>query len=83
MSTVLQQLFDQYRLEGVLAMPYTMKDFERDYTHEHLHTLTPEERLQGLGAEERLQGLSAQALQKLKAYLADLDQQDKDDPSKH
>ena len=118
-STVLQQLFDRYQLEGVLAMPYTMKDFERDYTLEHLHTLTPEERLRGLNAQERLQGLdaqerlqgldaqerlqgldakeilralnikeflgglSAQELQKLKAYLARLEQQDKDDSSKH
>ena len=119
MSTVLQQLFDQYQLEGVLAMPYTMKDFERDYTREHLHTLTPEERLQGLDAEERLrgldakerlrgldakerlrgldakerlqgldveeilQGLSVQERQKLKAYLARLELQNKDDTSKH
>jgi hypothetical protein len=29
-------------------MPYTMTDFERDFTREHLYLLPLEERLQGL-----------------------------------
>ena len=36
-----------YQQEGV-GMPYTMKDFERDFTSEHLHLLIPQERLKGL-----------------------------------
>jgi hypothetical protein len=51
-STLLHRLFDQYRKEG-LAMPYTMADFIKDFTKEHLKELTPEERLAGLSAEEK------------------------------
>jgi hypothetical protein len=63
---VLNQLYELYQREGVV-MPYTMKDFEKDFTQEHLHLLRPEERLKGLPAEtivqqlspeERLKGLS-------------------------
>jgi hypothetical protein len=50
-STLLQQLFEGYRKEG-LAMPYTMEDFRREYVKEHLKDLTPEERLEGLPAED-------------------------------
>ena len=39
-------------------MSYTMEDFRRDFTREHLKDLTPEERLQGLSPGERLDGLS-------------------------
>ncbi|NJO18736.1 MAG: hypothetical protein HC877_24350 [Thioploca sp.] len=53
---VLNQLYQLYQHEGVV-MPYTMVDFEKDFTKEHLHLLLPEERLQGLPPEERLQGL--------------------------
>ncbi len=38
-------------------MPYTIEDFNRDFTKEHLHLLPPEERLKGLAPEERLKGL--------------------------
>jgi hypothetical protein len=58
-SRLLDQLFGQLRGEG-LAVAYTMRDFRRDYTKEHLAELTPEERLAGLSAEERLAGLPAE-----------------------
>ena len=62
---VLNQLYELYKKEGVV-MPYTMEDFNRDFTREHLHLLPPEERLRGLtpetifkqfSPEERLKGL--------------------------
>jgi hypothetical protein len=39
-------------------MPYTMEDFVRDFTREHLKDLMPEELLEGLPPEQRLKGLS-------------------------
>ena len=39
-------------------MSYTMEDFRRDYTREHLKDLTPEELWAALFPDERLQGLS-------------------------
>jgi hypothetical protein len=59
MSTLLNQLFESYQLEGI-AMPYTWEDFRRDYTREHVDLLTPEERLRGLSAEEVLRRFSAE-----------------------
>jgi hypothetical protein len=38
-STVLSQLFEGYEREGI-AMSYTMEDFRRDFTKEHLKDLT-------------------------------------------
>jgi hypothetical protein len=73
MSTLMNQLFESYQLEGI-AMPYTWEDFRRDYTREHLSLLPPEERLQGLSPEERLQGLSPE---EIKAYLEKLERQRK------
>ncbi len=55
-STILNQLFENYQAEGV-TMPYTVDDFMRDVTLEHLKLLPPEERLRGLPPEERLRGL--------------------------
>ncbi|ETX04094.1 MAG: hypothetical protein ETSY2_30810 [Candidatus Entotheonella gemina] len=48
-------------------MPYTLEDFRRDYTRDHVDLLTPDERLQGLSLEEVLQRFSPEELQ---AYLA-------------
>ena len=50
-STVLNQVFESYQQEG-LPMPYTIEDFMRDVTLEHLKLLPAEERLAGLSAEE-------------------------------
>jgi hypothetical protein len=57
MSTLMNQLFESYQLEGI-AMPYTWEDFRRDFTREHLSLLSPEERLRGLSDEEILQRFS-------------------------
>jgi hypothetical protein len=56
-STLLYRLLQLYEREG-LNMPYTMADFVRDFTKEHLKDLTPEERVAGLSPEERVAGLS-------------------------
>jgi len=55
---VLNQLYELYKKEGVV-MPYTMDDFNRDFTQAHLYLLPPEERLKGLPPEDRLKGLSS------------------------
>lgn len=57
MSTVVQQLFENYQLERI-DMPYTMQDFQRDYVREHLDLLSSDERLKGISLDERLKGLS-------------------------
>ncbi len=56
-STVLQELMQQYRGEGI-AVSYTMKDFQKYVAKKYAHELTPRERLAGLTPEERLQGLT-------------------------
>jgi len=35
-------------------MSYTWEDFERDYTRDHLHLLSPDERLKGIPTTEML-----------------------------
>jgi hypothetical protein len=71
-SRLLWQLFQQYKQEGV-SMPYTMEDFNREFTKRFLEHLTPQERLQGLPPEEllkapppeeRVKGLSPEQLLK-------------------
>ena len=59
MSTIINQLFENYQLEGV-SMPYTLENFQKDYVKNHLDLLSSEDRLQGLSSEDRLQGLSSQ-----------------------
>ena len=72
---VLNQLYELYQKEGVV-MPYTMEDFNRDFTRDHLHLLPPEERLRGLPPEERLKGLAIETVFKqfspeaIEAYLS-------------
>ena len=64
-STVLDQIFTRYRLEGI-DMPYTMENFKHDVAKEYLPLLTPSERLEGLSDDDlkelpldkRLKGLS-------------------------
>lgn len=60
-STLVGRLIAQYRKEDVL-MSYTMADFRRDYTKEHLKDLTPEERLEGLSPQEIRAVLSPEKL---------------------
>ena len=68
---MLHQLILGYRGEGV-PMPYTVKDFKRDYIVEHFPELTEEERLRllrKLSAEERLKGLPPEEIE---SYLEKL-----------
>ncbi len=50
-------------------MPYTLKDFVRDWIQEHadeiVAQLPPEQRIQGLSPEQRIQGLSPEVLEQL------------------
>lgn len=68
MSTIINQLFDNYRLEG-LNMPYTMEDFQKDYVREHLNVLSPDEILKRYSPDERLSGLASDEV--LKHYSPD------------
>jgi hypothetical protein len=78
-SPLLYQLFQGYQGEGV-AMPYTMKDFQRDFIKEHFPELSPQEQrellaglsaeeqrevLAGLSPEQRLEGLSAEEIERV------------------
>lgn len=56
-STVVQQLFDNYRLEN-LDVAYTIQDFQKDYIREHLNVLLPDEALNRYSMDDRLKGLS-------------------------
>ena len=56
-STILIRLFENYKIEGI-TMPYTIQDFRREFTLEHLNLLSANERLEGLSPEKRLEGLS-------------------------
>jgi hypothetical protein len=58
LSTILNQLFENYQQEGI-PMPYTVEDFMRDVTLEHLDLLKADERLRGLTSDERLRGLTS------------------------
>jgi hypothetical protein len=64
-STIVTQLFDEYQVEG-LAMRYTMGDFKRDFTRDHVHEVTAEERVHGLSPEECLAALPSDEVE---AYL--------------
>ena len=83
---ILNQLYELYQKEGVM-MPYTIEDFNRDFTQEHLYLLPPEERLKGLSPEavfkqfspeDRLKGLPPEERLKglppevIEAYLSQL-----------
>ena len=56
-STILVRLFENYQFEGIM-MPYTIQDFRRDFTLEHIHLLSDSERLEGVPPEKRLEGIS-------------------------
>jgi hypothetical protein len=81
MSTIINQLFEHYQLEG-LTMPYTMEDFRRDVAREYIDLLTDDEILQRFSTDELLQRFSAsEVLQRLplediRAYLQAQEKQD-------
>jgi hypothetical protein len=93
-STLLQTLFDHYKVEGY-PMPYTMEDFRKDFIQEYrnelleamtaeerLGGLTPEERLKGLGVEERLKGLSPEEIEAfLRTLKSDQDSENGGSPN--
>lgn len=73
-SSVINELFRKYKTEGVIAMPYTIEDFQRDYAREYLDRLTPDEILKNypmekilknLSPDERLKGISDNELKEL------------------
>lgn len=61
LSTVVNDLFIEYRQEGV-TMPYTVEDYKRENARKYLGELTPEELLARLTPEQRLAGLPAEKL---------------------
>ena len=74
MSTIIDQLFETYKLEGI-NMPYTMEDFQKDYVMNHLNVLSPDDVLKRYSPDdvlkryspdERLRGLS---VEEIKEYL--------------
>ena len=74
MSTIIYQLFETYKLEGI-NMPYTMEDFRKDFVINHLNILSSDDRLRGLSSDDRLRGLSPDdrlrglSVQEIKEYL--------------
>ncbi|TAN49214.1 MAG: hypothetical protein EPN21_12810 [Methylococcaceae bacterium] len=58
MSTVVQQLFDNYRQENI-DMPYTFQDFQKDYVQNHLNLLSPAEIIDHLSSADRKKLLEA------------------------
>jgi len=58
-SSVINEMLTRYKTEGVIAMTYTVEDFQREYVLEHVGKLSADERLKGISADERLKGISA------------------------
>jgi len=56
LSTIVQELYTRYRLEGI-TMPYTTNDYYAELTRAHLNLLTPQERMKDLSPEERVKDL--------------------------
>lgn len=78
MNAVLYKVFEFYGWEG--DMPYTVKNFGRDFVREHLHLLSPQEVLSQYKPEERLTGLQTEQClasfteEQIRAYLEQLQQ---------
>ncbi len=68
-STVMNELFTKYRIEGVIAMPYTIEDFQRDYAREYLDRLSADEVLSRFSPDEILKRYSSDEV--LKRYSPD------------
>ena len=56
-SSVMNELLKNYNLEGIITMPYTIEDYQRDYAREYIDKLTPEEILESYPLEELLKKL--------------------------
>ena len=79
-SSVMNELLKNYNLEGIITMPYTIEDYQRDYAREYIDKLTPEEILESyplekllkkLPMEERLKGVSPVDDDRLKGVTVD------------
>lgn len=68
-STIVNQLFQYYRQEENIEMPYTLDDFIRDEMPSIMASFSVEARLQGLSVEDRLKGLAAE--ERLKGLAAE------------
>ena len=68
-SAAMNELFTKYRMEGVIAMPYTIEDFQRDYAREYLDRLSPDEVLERYSPDEVLKRYSPDEV--LKRYSPD------------
>ena len=51
LSTIVQELYKRYRLEGI-TMPYTTNDYYAEVTREHINLLTPEERVKDMSPDD-------------------------------
>ncbi len=80
-SSLLKLLYENYKEEGV-AMTYTVRDFWRDITKEHLDSLTPNERLAGMSPDELLAAMPTEQLREVvrKAELKLAHSPDKKEP---
>ncbi len=63
MSTIIYQLFENYKLEGIIDMPYTMENFKKDFVKNHLDVLSSDEVLKRYSPDDRLKGLSLEEIQ--------------------
>lgn len=67
-SSVINEMLLKYKIEGVIAMPYTVEDFKREYAKEHidelLDKLSVDEVMKKYSADERLKGISADEIMK-------------------
>ncbi len=73
-STVMNDLLNQYKLEGVTAMTYTIEDFQKEAKERFINSLSKDdiknildrldtkERLRGLKPEERLKGIKPEEI---------------------
>ncbi|QTA79716.1 Uncharacterized protein dnl_19930 [Desulfonema limicola] len=64
-SSVMNEMLLKYKAEGVIAMPYTVKDFQREYVLEHIHKIPADEVLKNFSADDRLKGINSNELSEL------------------
>ncbi|MDM8538283.1 hypothetical protein QUF70_16130 [Desulfobacterales bacterium HSG17] len=69
-SSIMNELFKKYNMEGVINMPYTMRDYMRDYVKTYFPVLAPDEKdyvldsipadelLKRIPVDKRLKGIS-------------------------
>jgi len=76
-SSVINELFKAYKIEGIIAMPYTLEDYQRDYVRQYIDRLSPEEILEKVSAEKLMKELSRDELLNLiKKKFAEADREE-------